>query len=70
MWDAHVNHESDSHVSLQRRKIALFFFFFFFLYTSFGVRIAPGLISHVYDTGQLAVWHRKELAELVDYLPK
>lgn len=34
------------------------------------VRIAPGLISHVCDTGQLAVWHRKQLAELVDYLPK
>lgn len=34
------------------------------------VRIAPGLISHVYDTGQLAVWHRRQLAELVDYLPK
>lgn len=47
-----------------------FFLLLLFLYTSFGVRIAPGLISHVYDTGQLAVWHRKELAELVDYLPK
>lgn len=44
VWDAHVNHDSDSHASDNKGERELFFLFW---YNSHCVMIAPELISHV-----------------------
>lgn len=53
--------ETMSHTVMPNfRGRKLNFFFFPFSYTCLGVRMVPGLISHVQNISQVAVWHGEE----------
>lgn len=63
--EAHVKCKSRQSCSTSEEETWTFFF-----NADFVRRSVAGLITHMCDFRQLAFWHRKQLTELVDYLPK